>query len=182
MIHSKNDLKKILKYEKNIYFNNSFAIFLRKKISSDEEYLIYKYIKYLRLSDWYFNEKKWIPHMYYRRKKNRLGAMLGISISHDLIGKGLRIWHYGSIIINGKAKIGENCQFHGNNCIGNKGIGYENDVPIIGNNVDVGVGACIIGKIYVADNIRIGANAFYEKGITIAGIPAKKMKEENKLI
>lgn len=50
--------------------------------------------------------------------------------------------------------------------------------PVIGNNVEIGVGAKIIGDIYIADNIKIGAGAvvtksFYEEGITLVGIPAK---------
>lgn len=112
-----------------------------------------------------------------------MGGATGISISHGNIGKGFRIWHYGSIIINGKAIIGENCQLHGNNCIGNKGLMHDDEVPTIGNNVDIGVGAVVLGKVYVADDIKIGANAvvtksFYEKGITIAGIPAVKIKND----
>lgn len=181
MIESKKQLNETLCFEKNLYFNNSFFCWLRKKITLDEEYVIYKYIKYLRISDYYF-KKNWILHSIYRRKKNIWGERTGISISRDNIGKGLRIWHYGSIIINGNAKIGENCQLHGNNCIGNKGLMRDDEVPTIGNNVDIGVGAVVLGKVYVADDIKIGANAvvtksFYEKGITIAGIPAVKISD-----
>ena len=47
--------------------------------------------------------------------------------------------------------------------------------------MDIGVGAVIIGNIEIADNIIIGANAvvnksFKEEGITIAGVPARKIK------
>jgi serine O-acetyltransferase len=52
--------------------------------------------------------------------------------------------------------------------------------PQIGNNVYIGPGAKIFGEIVIADNIAIGANSvvnksFYEKGISIAGVPAKKI-------
>ena len=177
MINSKQQLKETLKYEKNMYFAQSNINYFRKWLSKDDEYMIYKYIKYFRLADFYFNKKKWLKHFFYRYKKNKFGVMLGISISHDNIGKGIRLWHFGSIIINGKAEIGENCQLHGNNCIGNKGNQHESEVPKIGNNVDIGAGAVILGNVYIADNIKIGANAvvtksFYEKGIVVAGIPA----------
>ena len=48
---------------------------------------------------------------------------------------------------------------------------------MIGNNVDIGVGAKIIGPVEIGDNIRIGANAvvvdsFNESGVTIVGVPA----------
>ena len=53
---------------------------------------------------------------------------------------------------------------------------------IIGDNVWIGPGAKIFGKIFIADNIAIGANSvvnrsFAEQNITIAGIPAKKIKD-----
>ncbi|MBT0889312.1 hypothetical protein KJR38_03095 [Streptococcus lutetiensis] len=53
-------------------------------------------------------------------------------------------------------------------------------MPVIGNNVDIGVGAKIIGNVTIADGIKIGANAvvnksFYEEGITIVGVPARKV-------
>ena len=53
--------------------------------------------------------------------------------------------------------------------------------PRIGNNVDMGVGAKVLGGIPIADDIKIGANAvvtksFNEAGITIVGIPAHKLE------
>jgi serine O-acetyltransferase len=76
--------------------------------------------------------------------------------------------------------VGENCQLHGSNCIGNDGYALDK-CPVIGNNVDIGVGAKILGNITIADNIVIGAGAvvvhsFTEPGITIGGIPARKLK------
>ena len=60
------------------------------------------------------------------------------------------------------------------------GIDIEK-APIIKDNVDIGVGAKIIGDIVVEENIIIGANAivrknFDEKDIIIAGVPAKKIR------
>ena len=54
------------------------------------------------------------------------------------------------------------CQLHGNNCIGNNRKEDER-APHIGNNVEIGVGAKIIGDIYVVDNVKIGANAVVVK-------------------
>ena len=64
-------------------------------------------------------------------------------------------------------------------CIGNNKA--EGGVPKIGDNVLIGVGAIIIGDIEIGDNIIIAAGAlvnktFLEKGITIGGVPAKKIK------
>ena len=90
------------------------------------------------------------------------------------------IHHTGNIVVNGFARIGEMCQLHGDNCIGNNGITLA--APRIGNRVDIGVGAKIIGNIEIADDIVIGAGAvvnksFKEPGITIGGVPARELKK-----
>ena len=92
-------------------------------------------------------------------------------------GKNLKIYH-SNIIINKNAELGDNVTLHGANCIGNNG--KNKNAPKIGNNVDIGVGAVIIGEIELADNIKVGANAvvnksFLENGITIVGVPARKV-------
>ena len=45
----------------------------------------------------------------------------------------------------------------------------------------MGAGAKVIGNVTIADNIKIGAGAvvvtsFIEPGITIGGVPARKLK------
>ena len=95
------------------------------------------------------------------------------------IGKGFAIYHNGPVVIHGKSKIGEYCSLHGDNCIGNNGINDE--CPVIGANVDIGVGAKIIGNVHIADNCKIGAGAivvsdFLEPGSVVGGVPARKLK------
>ena len=95
------------------------------------------------------------------------------------VGENLTIYHP-NIIISPKAKLGNNVKLHGANCIGNNG--FIDKAPTIGNNVDIGYGAVIIGDIEIADDIIIGANAlvnksFLEKGVVIAGVPAKIIKK-----
>lgn len=53
---------------------------------------------------------------------------------------------------------------------------------MIGNNVYIRMGARILGDITIADNVVIGANAVVTKsitepGITVAGIPVKKISD-----
>ena len=89
------------------------------------------------------------------------------------------IAHIGPIIISPYASIGENCRIHVGVNIG-ADARISNAAPIIGNNVYIGPGAKLFGKIEIADGIAIGANAvvnksFGEKDISIAGVPAKKI-------
>ena len=114
------------------------------------------------------------------RKKNILGMKLGIEITPGFVGDGLRICHQ-NVIINGY--VGKNCTFHGHNVIGNKKTGAVGEIPTIGNNVDVGVGAMVIGNVTVADDCVIGAGAvvtksFLEPGTVIAGVPAKEINSK----
>lgn len=56
---------------------------------------------------------------------------------------------------------------YGDNCIGNDGVSLE--CPIIGNNVELGVGVKVIGKVKTADNVVIGAGGVVVSDILIEG-------------
>ena len=45
----------------------------------------------------------------YRRRLQSLSERLGITIGPNCFGKGLYIPHYGSIVVNGTARFGDNC-------------------------------------------------------------------------
>ena len=112
----------------------------------------------------------------YGRIVNNISSKYGIEL-YGKYGNQLRIWH-GPIVINSLVQIGDNCQLHGNNCIGTNGTSEE--CAKIGNNVEVGFGTTIIGNISICDNVIIGANSLVNKSIEepgiYAGIPAKKIK------
>lgn len=184
MIKSKADLKKYIEQDNGYLHNESFAS--RKaymKRSKDAEYYIGEFLVCLRKQEYYQNMnasfKSKLFGLFYERRKNKIGNILGFYIQVNCFDEGLTIYHHGSIIVNPNAKIGKNCRLHGNNCIGNNGVTEE--CPEIGNNVDIGFGAVVIGNVKISDNIKIGANAvvnksFIEPGITIAGVPAKRVK------
>lgn len=113
------------------------------------------------------------------RKINKESVSLGIELVPNHIGKGVRIAHP-NVVLNGY--VGEGCVFHGNNVLGNKKTGDANAVPHLGNNIDVGIGAMIIGDIEIADNCVIGAGSVVTKSFTvpgtvIAGVPAKEIRK-----
>ena len=142
-----------------------------------ERYYINKYMSFLRKEEFFtFTRPIRFIAFWYKARKNRLGARLGFIISAGCFGDGLRLEHYGSVIVNPKARIGKNCIIHGNCCIGSNG-GYPDDSPIIGDNVDIGQNAQILGGIRIADGVRIGAGAVVVKdvlvpNVTVVGIPA----------
>ena len=94
------------------------------------------------------------------------------------VWKGIEYPSLGCLVINPNAKIGDNCNIQ--QCV-NIGQNYTDDqVPTIGNNVYIGPGAKLFGKIYIADGCAIGAGAivnksFFNCNMAIAGNPAKEI-------
>jgi serine O-acetyltransferase len=74
------------------------------------------------------------------------------------IGSNFVIDHFGGIIISGYAKFGNNCRIRNGVVVGLRRV-EEPIAPVIGNNVDIGAGAKVLGPIRIGDNVRIGANA-----------------------
>jgi serine O-acetyltransferase len=100
----------------------------------------------------------------------------GISIPVEAcIGKGLRIHHFGGIVIHPQAVIGEGCTIYHDVTLGD--LGGRGGAPRIGNHVLIGVGAKLIGQIEVGDGSRIGANAVVLRSVPpkhlAVGIPAR---------
>jgi serine O-acetyltransferase len=95
------------------------------------------------------------------------------------VGDGLRIDHQGGIVISGYARIGRNCVVRNGVTIGLARI-EDLSAPTIGDNVDIGAGAKLLGRITIGDNVRIGANAVVLSDIppnsTAVGIPAKVIR------
>lgn len=184
MINSKEDLKAFFKEDNSWYALHNNKSGMIDRFVSHPAVKLRRFLKYLRMQEYYINtangnKLKGLLGLYYERKKNRIGIKLGIEIHPNCFDSGVSIYHAGNIVVNHASRIGKNCKLHGANCIGNNG--KDNGVPKIGNNVDIGFGAVIIGDITIADSITIGANAvvnrsFLEPGITIAGVPAKRVK------
>lgn len=92
------------------------------------------------------------------------------------VGKRFRIDHFGDIIISGDAQIGDDVIIRNGVTIGLRHTG-ERGSPKIGNRVDIGAGAKILGSITLGDDVRVGANAVVlqdvPSGATAVGVPAK---------
>ena len=81
------------------------------------------------------------------------------------IGKNFIIDHFGGVVVSGYAKLGDNCRIRNGVVIGLKNV-EEVGAPVIGNNVDIGAGAKVLGKITIGHNVLIGANA-----VVISDVP-----------
>lgn len=133
----------------------------------------------MRRCEYYTNAKKSLLNKlilaFLRIRYDRLSLRLGFSIPLNVFGPGLSIAHYGTIVVSAYARVGANCRIHPSTCIGASG---GTNAPVIGDNVYIGPGAKIYGKIKLGNNIAVGANAtvgdsFEEDNILIGGVPAK---------
>lgn len=117
----------------------------------------------------------WIIAFFYLR---HLSFKSGIQIPYNTnIGKGFYIGHFGTIVVNGEAKIGDNVNISPGVNIGQANRGHNKGVPTIGNEVYIGPGAKIVGAVKIGNNVAIGANAVVTNDIPdnacVAGVPAK---------
>lgn len=110
----------------------------------------------------------------FRRKSMKLGFTIPVNV----FGPGLSIPHWGTIIVNPKAKVGENCRIHAGTCIG----GFDGGAPVIGNDCYIGPGAKLFGAIKIGDKVSIGANAVVNKDfgnfVNLLGVPAKSFEKK----
>jgi serine O-acetyltransferase len=155
----------LLVWVKNCSFSQSgFFSFLRL-VSSNSAFrsLIYFRLKNQSIIAWFVGS---IYSIFYKGMNN-------LYIWCNSIDGGFFIQHGFSTII-----IAENIgSFFWVNQQVTIGWTEENGSPTIGNNVKVGAGAKILGKIKIGNNVRIGANAVVLKDVpdncTIVGVPAK---------
>jgi serine O-acetyltransferase len=74
------------------------------------------------------------------------------------VGTGFIIDHFGGIVVSGYAKFGDHCRIRNGVVVGLKNV-EEPGAPVIGDYVDIGAGAKVLGKIRIGNNVLIGANA-----------------------
>jgi len=74
------------------------------------------------------------------------------------LGKNFVIDHFGGIVISGYASFGDNCRIRNGVVVGLRRVD-EPCAPQIGDNVDIGAGAKVLGNIRIGNNVGIGANA-----------------------
>ena len=106
----------------------------------------------------------------------------GISLPYDVtVGRRVRIWHHSGIILLARS-IGDDVQIRQNTTMGVVSVDRPRDIPTIGNRVDIGCGACLLGGITIGDDCKIGANAVViadvPAGSTAVGIPARIIRRD----
>jgi serine O-acetyltransferase len=104
---------------------------------------------------------------FYKRYTFKYGIQIPKSV---VIGKGFLMPHQGGIVINSQSVIGDNCTLMHGVTLGNTKRGKLKGAPTIGNEVYIGPGAVIVGKITIGDNVLIAPNCYVN-----CDIPAKSI-------
>ena len=126
----------------------------------------------------------------YKLLKPLSEILTGIELPCEVVlGRRFRIDHFGGIVISGDAVFGDDCVIRNGVTVGLRHTGKRGS-PVIGDRVDIGAGAKILGPIRIGDDVAIGANAVVLKDVpanSIAvGVPARilprKPQVENEVI
>jgi serine O-acetyltransferase len=101
----------------------------------------------------------------------------GIDLPYTtVVGRRVKLEHFGGMILVAR-KIGDDVIIRQNTTFGIASTKGPKERPTIGDRVDIGAGAVLIGGITIGEDTLIGANAVVTKsqpaGVVVAGVPAK---------
>lgn len=119
----------------------------------------------------------------YRVMRPVCEILTGIELPSEVtLGRRFRIEHFGGIVISGDAVFGDDCVIRNGVTVGLKNTGFRGS-PILGNRVDIGAGAKLLGPIRIGDDVLIGANAVVltdvPSGSIAVGVPARVLRRKN---
>lgn len=112
------------------------------------------------------------------------GYKTGISLSRsNVIGPGCLIGHWGRIVINGNAIIGEDFVISCGVVIGMDMRGKRKGTPTIGNRVCIHSNSCVVGNVTIGDDVVIAPNTFVNFDVpphsVVVGNPATVHSRDN---
>jgi serine O-acetyltransferase len=95
----------------------------------------------------------------------------GIELPHTArVGRRFLIGHQSGIVIHHNAVIGDDCLVRQNVTIGAGTASNADRAPRLGNGVEIGAGAAIIGPVTIGDHVRIGPNAVVTMNVPAGSI------------
>jgi serine O-acetyltransferase len=123
----------------------------------------------------------WLAGRLYWPAYRLVETLTGISLPKSApIGPGLRIYHFGGIVVHDRATIGANCTLRHGVTIGDRVAGGA--VPVIEDDVDIGAYAQILGGVRIGRGAKIGAMSVVlvdvPPGATAVGNPARVILRE----
>lgn len=113
----------------------------------------------------------------YKLMKITSQILTGVDLPCEVrVGRSFCIEHFGGIVISGDTVIGDDVVVRHGVTIGLRHTGVRG-APRVGNRVDIGAGAKVLGPITIGDDVAIGANAVVIRdvpaGSIAVGVPAR---------
>lgn len=107
--------------------------------------------RFVRIVPWYlYCLGHWICRVVY-----------GIEVAHTVkLGRRFQIGHQSAIVIHEFATFGDDCSVRQGVTLGISNMNHwrPGEGPVIGNNVNFGVGSVVMGTVRIGDNVQIGPN------------------------
>jgi serine O-acetyltransferase len=127
--------------------------------------LVYRYGR------WRYGVRPWllrkvfsgVYHVLYKGVQMATGIELPCEVP---VGRRFVIDHFGGIVVSGYASFGDDCRIRTGVVIGLARV-EQKVAPKIGDRVDIGAGAKVLGDIRIGDDVLIGANA-----VVLTDVPA----------
>ena len=100
------------------------------------------------------------------------------------VGRRVVVEHQGDIVIHGHSSLGDDCVVRQGVTLGNRSQTEPFAAPRLGNRVNVGAGAKILGEVIIGDDAQIGANSVVltdvPPGRLAVGVPARLVSPEKR--
>ena len=140
----------------------------------------FQYIYFLRKTQ---NARWIVARAFYSALLKLKSYRFGIQIpSQTKIGEGLRILHWGHVVVNPNAVIGKNFNIS-QGCLIGMAEGKKKGVPVIGDNVVMNANSMIIGGVKIGDNVLIAPGAFVNFDVPdnsiVIGNPGKIIQKDS---
>ncbi len=142
----------------------------------------FRYMYFKRLAE---NKKRTsLTGIIYRFILRRLSHKFGFQIpAKTKIGEGFYIGHFGTIVVNEDAIIGNNCNIAHSTTIGRASRGRLKGSPTLGDYVWIGTGSVIVGNITIGSNVLIAPNSFVNFDVPdnsmVIGNPGNIVKKDD---
>lgn len=178
MKYTKKEFLKQMAIEQQFYDHS-----LRARILRYDSYFLSRYFYHLRMTEWYelappSTHILWhkIMVVWHKFRLRKYGRMMGLQIPPHTVDFGIKLYHWGWMIVNSKAKIGKNLTIYPGVTVG----ASKSGVPTIGDNVFLGLGSKVFGDVTIGNNVIVAPNAVVVKNVPdnsiVAGVPAKVIK------
>ena len=122
----------------------------------------------LHRTTWFIRKNVWKIIICIRKGFDiRLALLCAIDV--ETVPKSIIFAHPFGIVIRGGTVMGEGCKIRQHVTIGTRQAAKGGEIvpsPRLGNYVDIGANAIIIGDVFVGDNAKIGADAVILKDVS----------------